>query len=151
MDTLSASVPKYLVRDVMRTPTVNILPTKSVSEIARLMIDRDVGSVLVVNEEGNLLGIITKTDIVREVVAKGLSPLNINASQIMTKNPYYAFEDVPLEEAASLMGSKGVGHLPILDSRTLKPIGMLSKRDILKLAPYYIDLVYQLKAEKIGK
>ncbi len=146
---MNASVPKYLVRDVMRTPTINVLPTKTVNEIARIMIDRDVGSVLVVDEEGNLLGIITKTDIVREVVSKGLSSFNVNASQIMTKNPYYAFDDVPLEEAASLMGSKGVGHLPILDSKTLKPIGMISKRDILKLAPYYIDLVYQLKAKKI--
>ncbi|MGC8572728.1 MAG: histidine kinase [Caldisphaera sp.] len=145
---MSASVPKYLVRDVMKIPTVNVLPTKSVNEIARLMIERDVGSVVVVDENGNLLGIITKTDIVRDVVAKGISPLSINAGQIMTKNPYYAFEDTPLEEAASLMGSKGIGHLPILNSKTLKPVGMISKRDILKLAPYYIDLVYQLKAEK---
>jgi CBS domain-containing protein len=145
---VATQVKKYLVKDVMRTPIVTVLPTKLVSEVAKTMIDKDVGSILVVNEDNSLLGIVTKTDIVRDVVAKGIVPSSITVGQIMSKNPYYAFDDTPLEEAARLMGSKSVGHLPILDSKSLKPIGIISKRDILKLAPHYIDLVYQLEAEK---
>jgi len=48
------------------------------------------------------------------------------------------------------MGSKGIGHLPVLDPKTFKPVGMLSKRDILKIAPHYMATVYALKVESAG-
>ncbi|MCE4623979.1 MAG: CBS domain-containing protein [Caldisphaeraceae archaeon] len=143
-----ASVRKYLVRDIMSSPLITSSPIKNVNDIAELMVENDIGAVVIVNDDNSLLGIVTKSDIIREVVAKGLQPINVSVGQIMTKNPYYAFDDTPLDSAAELMGSKGIGHLPILDSSTSKPIGILSKRDILKLAPHYIELVYQLKARK---
>jgi CBS domain-containing protein len=139
-----------LVRDVMSTPLVYVYPFHSVREAAAIMVEKNVGSVVVLDTDGRLLGIVTRTDILKHVVAKGLNPDKVKVEDIMTRNPIYTLADTPLEEAARMMGSKGIGHLPVLDPKTFKPVGMLSKRDILKIAPHYMALVYALKVESEG-
>lgn len=136
-----------LVRDVMSTPVIYVYPFHTVREAAAIMVEKNVGSVVVIDEAGRLMGIVTRTDILRHVVAKGLNPDNVKVGDIMTRNPLYVLADTPLEEAARLMGSRGIGHLPVLDPKTFKPIGMISKRDILRIAPHYMTVVYTLKSE----
>ena len=134
-----------LLEDVMTTPVFTMLPMETVRRAAEEMTSRGIGSVIIVDSRGRLLGIVTKTDIVKHVVAKGLDPSKVKLSDVMTENPYYMFSDAPLREAAQLMGSKGIGHLPILDPETNKIVGIITKSDILKIAPQYIDLVYALR------
>ncbi|MEB3773878.1 MAG: CBS domain-containing protein [Desulfurococcales archaeon] len=134
-----------LLEDVMTTPVFTMLPMETVRRAAEEMTSRGIGSVIIVDSRGRLLGIVTKTDIVKHVVAKGLDPSKVKLSDVMTENPYYMFSDAPLREAAQLMGSKGIGHLPILDPETNKIVGIITKSDILKIAPHYIDLVYALR------
>ncbi|MGC9210083.1 MAG: CBS domain-containing protein [Acidilobus sp.] len=141
MATLAESA---LVRDVMRTPVIKALPITPTNEVAKMMIDNNVGSVVIVDEQDNLIGIVTKSDIVREIVARGL-PRNIPVSEIMVRNPFYVMEDSTVHEAAEIMGTHGIGHLPVLSRQNFKPIGMISKRDITRLAPHLLELVYMLK------
>ena len=139
-----------LVRDVMSTPVIYLYPFHTVREAAAVMVEKGVGSIVVVDEAGRLIGIVTRTDILRHVVARGLNPDSVKIGDIMTKNPLYVLADTPIEEAARLMGSRGIGHLPVLDPKTYKPVGMISKRDILRIAPHYITLVYALRSETLG-
>jgi CBS domain-containing protein len=106
---------EYSVGDVMSTPLFKALPTMTVKEATIEMLKRRIGSVVVVNENDSLLGIVTRTDIIREVVAKGRDPETLTLGDIMTRNPYYVFTDDPLEKAAEIMGEYGIGHLPVLD------------------------------------
>ena len=129
---------EYLAGDIMRTPVITITPIKTIREAARIMVENDIGSLVVTDDSGRLIGVITKTDILRKVVARGLDPENVMISEVMTGNPNYVFTDTPLEEVAEIMGSKGIGHVPVLDTRNNKPIGMISKRDILRIAPQYM-------------
>ncbi|MEM1873330.1 MAG: CBS domain-containing protein [Acidilobaceae archaeon] len=135
-----------LVRDLMKTPLIVLHPIHSVREAARIMMEKNIGSIVVVDERGALLGIVTKTDIVR-LVARGGDVDRTTIGEIMTKNPVYVLADTPLEEAARIMGYYGIGHLPVLDEKSKKPVGMISKRDILLFAPHYINLVYALRKE----
>jgi len=137
-----------ILEDVMKTPVFTMLPMEPVRRAAEEMTSRGIGSVIVVDSRGRLLGIVTKTDIIRGVVARGLDPGKVKLGDIMTENPYYMYSDAPLSEAAELMGSKGIGHLPILDPDTNKIVGIISKSDILKMAPHYIELVYALKSSR---
>ena len=139
---------EYLVKDVMTTPVVKVLPMISVKDGATIMVEKGIGSLVVVNETDSLIGIVTKTDIVREVAAKGLDPTQVTIGDIMTRNPYYVFADDSLERAVDLMSSRNIGHLPVLDPETMKPIGMISKRDIVRLSPEYIRYVLILKLER---
>lgn len=133
-----ASVRDYLVRDVMSTPVLKVLPMVTVREGAEMMVERGVGSLVVVTETDSLIGIVTKTDIIARVVARGLNPEEVRVGDIMTRNPIYIFADDSIERAVDLMSSHRIGHLPVLDPETNKPIGMISKWDIVRLSPEYI-------------
>ncbi|MCE4625137.1 MAG: CBS domain-containing protein [Desulfurococcales archaeon] len=133
---------EILCGDVMRTPVVTAEVMEPISEIARKMKEEKVGSVVIVDKDMNLLGIITKTDIVYQVVAEGRNPDGVRAVDIMTRQPYYVYKDTPLREAAELMGYYGIGHLPVLDRETSKVVGMISKTDIISIAPDYIAVAY---------
>lgn len=130
------------VEDVMSTPPITVKPEESVLKAASLMDENDIGSLIVVDENGSLLGIVTERDIVRKVVAKGLDPSRVRVGDIMTRDPYYVTTEDSVVRAAEVMGEHGVGHLPVLDPETLKVVGMISKRDIVRIAPDLIVTAY---------
>ncbi|MEB3845504.1 MAG: CBS domain-containing protein, partial [Desulfurococcales archaeon] len=73
-----------LVKDVMSTPPVTVSPDTSVKEIARIMSSKDIGSVIVVDDKGEIVGIITERDLIKRVLAPGLDPEKTLARDIMT-------------------------------------------------------------------
>ena len=135
--------------DIMRTPVVTASEVETVEAVARRMRDEGVGSVVIVDEHMMLLGIVTKTDIVYKVVAEGKDPSTVMVGQIMVRNPYYVYKDTSLREAAELMGLYGIGHLPVLDSDN-KVVGVISKTDIIRIAPDYITTAYALLRHPSG-
>jgi len=134
--------------DIMSSPPVTGTVFMTAQEAAQTMINRKIGSIIVVDERGGLLGIATKTDLVRGVVAKGLPPNTVRLGDIMTRNPYYVRKDDSVRYAVELMGHYGIGHLPVLDPDTGKVVGVISMRDIVRLAPHYIELVYVYKSRE---
>ncbi|MEB2837396.1 MAG: CBS domain-containing protein [Desulfurococcales archaeon] len=130
------------VEDVMSSPPITISPRATVYQAARLMADSDIGSLIVVDENGSLLGIVTERDIVRKVVARALDPREVLIEEIMTRNPYYVTTDDSIVRAAEVMGEHGIGHLPVLDPESLKVVGMISKRDIVRIAPDLLITAY---------
>ena len=98
-------------------------------DAVKLMWEHGVGSVLVVSDD-KLLGIFTERDLVR-LVATGVS-IDINVSEVMTKNPYTLRPDQPLSKAALLMSEKGVRHVPITDDEG-NIVGIISSRDISRV------------------
>lgn len=138
---------EILVRDVMSYPVVTAQPFTTVREIARMMAQNNVGSVVIVNERGIVVGIVTEGDIVRRVVAAGLDPVKTLVERVMTRNPVVVQEDMPLQRAADLMASKGIGHLPVVD-RAGRPVGIVAISDIARLAPHLIEYLYVEQAKK---
>ncbi len=140
-----------LVGEVMSTLPVMVLPSETVERGARVMAEEGIGSLIVVDEEENLLGIVTKTDIVYKVVARGEDPARTLIAAIMTRNPYYIVKTATLREAAEEMGLHNIGHLPVIDPETSKVVGVISKSDILRLAPHYMTLVYVSRPPSVGE
>ena len=129
------------VSDVMSTDLVTARPEESVVDAARKMAEEGVGSVLVVDERGTLLGIVTERDIVVRVVAKGLDPSKTTVGEIMTRNPITVFEDARLSDAAELMRSKRIGHLPVVN-REGRLVGIVTRYDIVRIAPGLIEVLF---------
>ena len=125
----------YPVSELMTSPPITAKSSMTVKEAAKIMVENNVGSIIVVDERGSLIGIITVKDIIREVVAKGLSPDSIKVGDIMTRNIYYIMSDDTIRRAVEIMSERGIGHLPIVDPDTYRVIGIISKTDILKIAP----------------
>ncbi len=123
------------VEDVMSSPPITVTEDTTVYQAALIMSENNIGSLVVVDENGSLLGIVTERDIVRKVVAKAADPRRVRVGEIMTRNPYYVTSDDSIVRAAELMGEHNIGHLPVLDPETLKVVGVVSKRDIVRIAP----------------
>lgn len=115
-----------LVRDVMTETVVVADPGVSVRDIAELMRDRSVGSVVLV-EQGRPVGFITDRDIAMSVVAEGrdaFDPVSEYASTpVITAEP-----DVEIDEGAQLMVRHGVRRLVVVEAGFL--VGVVTLDDL---------------------
>ena len=121
-----------VVRDLLArkgTDVVSIQPSATVLEAARLMNDRGVGGVVVVDEANALLGIFTERDILRRVVAAGLPPESTRISDVFTRDIVTCTPDMSVEEIGSIMTTRRVRHLPVVDVRGLH--GVVTIGDLL--------------------
>ena len=134
------------VADVMTREVVTISPDAPVIEAARLMRDRDIGSVVVVSARGEVIGIITEKDIVVRVVAENRDPLKTTVREVMTPNPVTVYDDTPLEIAARIMDEQKIGHLPVVD-KAGRLVGIVAKSDIIEFTPELIQILYLKRGE----
>ena len=121
-----------VVRDLLArkgTDVVSIQPSASVLEAARLMNDRGVGGVVVVDETHSLIGIFTERDILRRVVAAGLPPETTRVADVFTRDIVTCSPDMNVEEIGSIMTTRRVRHLPVVDAGGLR--GVVTIGDLL--------------------
>ena len=121
-----------VVRDLLArkgTDVVSVVPTASVLEAARLMNDRSVGGLLVVDEAGKLLGIFTERDILRRVVAANLSPETTKVADVFTRDIVTCVPETSVDECGAIMSNRRVRHLPVVDAGGLH--GVITIGDLL--------------------
>jgi CBS domain-containing protein len=111
------------------------------------MRDRSVGTLLVLGEAGEPLGIITDRDIVVRVVAEGKSPHATRVRDVMTPRPRTVTEEAPIETAVAQMRSGAFRRIPVVD-RAGKLVGIVSLDDVLALlAEELVDIGLLLDKE----
>ena len=115
--------------DVMTVPPVTAKPDDSIKDVAMTMRKNKVGSVLVVDEEGKLRGIITEHDLVY-ACSEGWHPENRQAWEVMTEDPITVTPDTDIVEVIKKMRNANIRHIPVVDENG-KPLGMISARDLL--------------------
>ncbi|HTR59016.1 MAG TPA: CBS domain-containing protein [Casimicrobiaceae bacterium] len=103
-------------------------PETFVREAAKLMAARNVGAILIV-EDDRLAGIFTERDMLVRVVARGLDALATRLADVMTRAPWTIDPDATLGYALLLMHKKGFRHLPVVQEG--KPIGIVSSRSAM--------------------
>jgi len=116
------------VQDVMTKDVVTIEADKTVFEAARLMTDRGIGD-LVVMEGTTPVGIVTERDFVRRVVAQKKSP-DCKVSDIMTTPVWVVYYDTPLKEAARKMIARNIRRMPVLKKKEL--VGIITATDFAR-------------------
>jgi CBS domain-containing protein len=135
------------VRDYMSMRVVSVDAQDSVYNAADIMIKNSVGCV-VVTEYGDLAGIVTKGDILRNSLLKLLDPKKTTVKMVMTKSPVTVEASDTLEEAAKLMTEKNVSKLPVLDEGIL--VGVISASDIIRVEPTYVTYLRGLIEKNIS-
>jgi CBS domain-containing protein len=111
------------------TNVVTIHPEQSVKDAVILLAKHDIGVLVVVNEAGELAGIISERDIIR-VAARGEDVLSQAVSQVMTKDVITGVPQDELTSVAHTMTEKRFRHLPIIDKGKL--VGIISIRDVME-------------------
>ena len=117
-----------VARNHMSTELLTVDPSAPVTEVAKRMVAKDVGAVLVF-EEGAICGILTERDVLR-AVADGLDDATLVRDR-MTANPETLDADDTTERAAVLMIHGGFRHLPVVEQGEV--VGVLSIRDLMRV------------------
>jgi len=117
-----------VARNHISTELLTVDPTAQVTEVAKRMVAKDVGAVLVF-DEGAICGILTERDVLR-AVADGIDDATLVRDR-MTANPETLDADDTTEHAAVLMIHGGFRHLPVVEQGEV--VGVLSIRDLMRV------------------
>ena len=94
----------------------------------RLMADRHIGAVLVV-EKGIVIGIFTERDYIMRVEVEGRAAKETTVREVMTDKMYTVSTDTSIEQCLGLMDLRHIRHLPIVEKERL--VGIISMRDAI--------------------
>jgi CBS domain-containing protein len=132
-----------LLRDIMTEQVVTASPATPVRQVAELMRDRNVGSVVLANEEGRPVGMVTDRDLTITVLA-GRGDGGAPAEQCASSPVVTGDSDMALEEAAGLMVSHRIRRLPVMDGNTL--VGIVTLDDIA-VRTGNLEVAHQMTAD----
>ncbi len=143
MNTLE-KIKELKVKDVMDDVFVISSPEQTIREIAKDIIEMKASESIIINKEGNALGIVTLRDIV-SAISKGISPKE-KITQIMTPKLITAYEDDPLEDALIKLGKYSISRLPVLNQNN-EIVGILGEKKLLKVIPTLYEILEEAQTE----
>jgi CBS domain-containing protein len=115
------------IQEIMTQSVVTASPESPVQAVATLMRDRNVGSVVLVDDSGRPVGMVTDRDLTIDALADGADPTT-PASHCATTPVVTGESDMDLDEAAGLMVSHRIRRLPVMEENTL--VGIVTLDDI---------------------
>jgi predicted transcriptional regulator len=115
-----------------RSETYSILEDKSVLEAAQYLRAKEVRSAGVVNSSGDLVGVISQSDISDKIAAENKCPAWVKVSEIMSRSLLTVTPEMSFEESLKLMEQNSVYHLCVLERPGVFR-GMLSVSDLLRV------------------
>ena len=140
--------------DIMTKKIVTVEKETTVTELAKLFAQHNIGGILVVDSKGKLLGVVTESDLIdqnkkvhiptvitildsiiylespEKMEKEMLKMAGVTVGDIYTKNPLTVSEDTSLEDIATIMSEKNVHTLPVMRDSEL--VGVIGKGDIIK-------------------
>lgn len=129
-----------LVKDQMTTPAITLTPDASFQEALKLMRERQIRRIPIVNEYGKLVGIVSERDLLHAEPspATSLSIWEMNyllwklkVGDLMCKKVIAVTPQTALQDAAALLIKHKIGGLPVIDTEQ-KVIGVITETDIFK-------------------
>lgn len=127
---------------------VNVVqPTETAQDAARRMRDRKAGTLVVLNQAQEPVGIVSDRDLAVKVVADARDSSQTPVSEVMTPLPRTVQEDAPIETVLSLMRSGSFRRVPVVD-KTRRLVGLLSLDDILELLSEEFQQIGELLEEE---
>ncbi len=123
------------VKEILKTKKKDIwsvAPKVSVYDALKMMSDKEIGALLVVDEQGKMTGIITERDYARKVILQGKSSQETRVEEIMTPaaEMFTVKPENTVEDCMVLMTGKHVRHLPVFDNEAFA--GLVSIGDVVK-------------------
>ncbi len=141
-------------KDVMKEEVITISPTTTIQEAGRLFIEKEISGAPVIDDNGNLVGIITENDLISQNkrfhiptilrIFDAIIPLESSSkvekeikrmtaavvSDLCTKNVLSVNESTPLTDIATIMAENKVHLIPVL--RKGKLVGIIGKKDMIR-------------------
>jgi CBS domain-containing protein len=121
------------VSEIMTRNPVTVSMDTTVLEVARLMAERDVGFIPIVDGQGRAVGTVTDRDIVIRVVAKGLDPKTAKLRDFGDNEVVAVGPEEDVSRAKERMREHQVQRILVCDEQK-KPVGVISLQDLARAA-----------------
>jgi CBS domain-containing protein len=121
---------RTIFQAMSRRHVLSLPPAATVHEAACVMTRANCGSVLVIDQASQLLGIVTERDLMTRVLAKALDPNTTPLTKIMTPNPQCVKPELKVADAVLIMIERGFRHLPVVADNG-RILGVFSVRDAM--------------------
>ena len=125
--------------EVMSIQVITAKEDDTVEDIAKLMKDKSIGSMIIIDSKGNPTGIITDRDIVTRIVAKDALPSKIKSKDIMSTPLTTVGPNMDVGEAVKIMNERRIRRLLVMDEG--KIVGLITDRSIFAIMPELMDIV----------
>jgi len=106
-------------------------PEDTVANVARLMKEKDIGPVPIVEDKisKKLLGIVTDRDLAIKVVAEGRDPKTTTVKEVMTKDVVTCRADDDIESTLAAMSRNQLRRIPVVDDSNML-VGIIAQADV---------------------
>lgn len=142
-------------KDIMTRDVITVKPAVTIEELASIFIEKKISGAPVVNDNGDLIGMVTENDLISQnkrlhiptvvrlfdafIMLESQSKIEkeikkmaaVTVGDICTKEVITATEDTPIEDLATIMSEKKVHLIPVVDGK--KIIGIIGKMDMIKM------------------
>ena len=108
-----------------------ILKDQSVMQALILMSEKNIGAIIIIDNNDFPIGIFSERDYARKVILKGKNSKDTLLDEVMTKELITVTRDFKIDQCMELMIEHKIRHLPILENK--KIIGIISIGDVLKI------------------
>ncbi|GKQ33832.1 CBS domain-containing protein [Streptomyces sp. A012304] len=115
------------VRDIMTAEPVTVEPQASVTAVARLMRDENIGAVLVTDHD-RLRGLVSDRDLVVRALAEGGDPAQTTVATVCSDDLVTVGPDEDLDHAVQVMREHAVRRVPVVEEG--RPVGIVSLGDL---------------------
>ena len=107
----------------------SINPKETVFEAVQIMADKNVGALMVIDDEGKLIGMFSERDYARKIVLHGVSSKEAKLLDYMSTDLYTVKPETTVLDCMAIMTEKHVRHIPVLDHN--KIVGIISIGDVV--------------------
>jgi len=108
-----------------------ISKAQSVMQALILMSEKNIGAIIIVDNNDFPIGIFSERDYARKIILKGKSSKDTLLDEVMTKELITVTRDYKIEQCMEIMNEKRIRHLPVLENK--KIVGIISIGDVLKI------------------
>ena len=104
---------------------------QNVMQALILMSEKNIGAIIIVDNNDFPIGIFSERDYARKIILKGKNSKDTLLDEVMTKELITATRDYKIEQCMEIMIQKKIRHLPVLEDK--KIVGIISIGDLLKI------------------
>ena len=124
---------RKIVPDIVKRSMIETMDAESsILDAAKVMADKNIGAMIIVNKSSNIVGIVTERDLTQRVLAREIDPTTTPVNSIMTAKPDTLSPDDSASDALELMQARQYRHLPVEEGG--KCIAVVSIRDLYAAA-----------------
>ena len=135
---MSGCLAWILARDIMVTKLITVRPNMDLRDAAKLLVKNKISGAPVVDEEVNLLGLLTEKDLMTALIDAIYDELpSTEVRAYMEPNPHTITEELDLLSIAQIFQTHPYRRIPVLQGRRL--VGQISRRDVIRAAIQLIE------------